>query len=214
MSAPESTGTSSPQLLYIADPMCSWCFAFAPILQRVREDLVDGVQFRLILGGLAEDDEEPMSAETSEYIRGAWRSIEARTPVRFNWEYWERCTPRRSTWPACRAVLAAGVRGEEMFEAIQQAYYQGARDPSDLGVLADIAEELGFARQPFAIAIQSPEMRRELLSQFEQRRQIGARAFPSIAVRRAADVQLLTSGWVEEAGLRAVLAREGLLASR
>lgn len=211
MSGGAHSGGVDRELLYVADPMCSWCYAFAPVLKSVRTDLRGDVGTRLVLGGLARDDDQPMSQETREYIQGAWRSIEQRTPARFNWEYWDHCQPRRSTWPACRAVLAAGDRGEEMFEAIQRAYYQEARDPSDLGVLAAIAGELGFDGDGFARSMQSAEMRNGLKREFQLRDRLYARSFPSVGVRTGEEYRLLASGWVEEPELRAILDREQLL---
>ena len=213
MSDSSRDSAARAELLYIADPMCSWCFAFAPILASVRANLRDDVNVRYVLGGLAQDSDEPMDDETKSYVQGAWRSIEARTNARFNWDYWEHCTPRRSTWPACRAVLVAGERGlsEEMFHAIQRAYYQEARDPSDLAELAKIASELGFDREEFAGAIQSDEARARLFEEFDLRNEVGARSFPSLGLRRGSETKLLTSGWAEEQDLRTVLSRDGLL---
>jgi putative protein-disulfide isomerase len=201
----------SMKLLYVADPMCSWCFAFAPLLDSVRRELKSEVSVRYVLGGLAPDDDQPMSAETKAYIQDAWRSIEERTQARFNWEYWTRCEPRRSTWPACRAVLAAGEKGEAMFAAIQQAYYAGARDPSDPEVLLELGEELGFERHVFKSQLADTKTEAALLAEFKLRDQLGASAFPSVGVQRGEQFQLLTSGWVDAPGLRSALAGAGLL---
>lgn len=200
------------ELLYVADPMCSWCFAFAAQLERVQADLRPSVGFRIVLGGLAPDDETPMPQEMLGYIQSAWRSIEERTTARFNWDYWDNNQPSRSTWPACRAVLAAGDRGHEMFNAIQQAYYRGARDPSNFEVLVEIGAELGFEPEAFAATIQSPATRAVLQGEFELRDQLGARSFPSLGLRQGEQLSLLTSGWVDEEALRSQLAARDLLA--
>ncbi|MFT7668746.1 MAG: putative protein-disulfide isomerase [Planctomycetota bacterium] len=199
------------QLFYIADPMCSWCFAFAPLIDRVQQSLAAGVTLRYVLGGLAPDDQQPMSDETKGYIKSAWQSIEARTTTRFNWEYWDVCQPKRSTWPACRAVLAAGDRGPEMFAAIQQAYYLDARDPSNFEVLVEIGAQLGFDPSAFHEAIDSPKASAALTQDFELRDKLGARSFPSLGVGQNGQLKLLTSGWIEEAQLLSTLEREGLL---
>lgn len=191
--------------------MCSWCFAFAPLLASVRASLKPGVELQLVLGGLARDDDQPMEEATKTTIQEAWRSIEARTATRFNWDYWDECEPRRSTWPACRAVLAAGDRRWEMFAAIQEAYYLKARDPSDLDVLVQIGVELGFDREAFGRSIHAAETQEALEREFERRRELGARAFPSLGVRRSGELRLLTSGWIEERDLQATLSREGLV---
>ena len=104
------------ELYYVADPMCSWCYGFALEWKRAKDQLA--LPVRLVMGGLASDSDEPMPAEMREYVQSAWRSVAQTTGAGFNHEFWERCTPRRSTYPSCRAVLAAeGMRagaGEEI----------------------------------------------------------------------------------------------------
>lgn len=42
-----------PRLYYFADPMCSWCYGFAPVIDKIRK--VFGTQFdiRLVMGDYA-----------------------------------------------------------------------------------------------------------------------------------------------------------------
>jgi len=198
-------------LLYIADPMCSWCWGFAPILAEVEARLDRSVTLRFVMGGLAPDSTEPMSAETKEYVQRAWRAVAERTGARFNHEFWERCEPRRSTWPACRAVLAAeSLRpgaGVPMFRAIQRAYYLEARDPSDPATLLDLASEAEppFERAAYAARLASEEVRRRLAADFETRDRLGAGGFPTLGLFvPGRGFQVVTRGW---APLSEVLAR-------
>ena len=92
-----------------------------------------------MLGGLAKDSDEPMPTQTRSYVIENWRRIEQTVPgTVFNYDFWQSCQPRRSTYPACRAVIAARQQGDPadkldraMAEAIQDAYYRRARNLSD-----------------------------------------------------------------------------------
>ena len=113
-----------PHLLYVVDPMCSWCFGFAPALKEARaqssaQPLPESTEkashatparlpVELVMGGLAPDSDEPMPAEMRAYVQQAWHAVTARTGVEFEHRFWQECAPRRSTYPACRAVIAAG----------------------------------------------------------------------------------------------------------
>jgi putative protein-disulfide isomerase len=88
-------------------------------------------------------------------LKGIWQTIQETVPgTRFNFAFWENCTPRRSTYNACRAVLAAARLSPKhedlMIEAIQQAYYLDARNPSDVDTLIDLAAEIGLDRERFS----------------------------------------------------------------
>jgi len=189
-----SLDSQPARLLYVADPMCSWCWGFAPVLDELESGLRPGVELQLVLGGLAPDDETPMDAATARYVQDAWRAVEARTGARFEHAFWERCAPRRSTWPACRAVLAAGERGREMFAAIQRAYYLEARDPSDRATLVAVAGELGFDPDTFGPRIDAEETRALLACDFELRDRLGVSGYPSLALERGGETRVLTRG--------------------
>ena len=87
----------SETLYYVADPMCSWCWGFQPVLGRVKAALPEEVTLRYVMGGLAKDTDEPMPEETRAYVQNAWREVSATTGARFNWDFWSRCKPRRSS---------------------------------------------------------------------------------------------------------------------
>ena len=99
--------------------MCSWCWGFAPVLEEIAGELPRSVDLQYVMGGLARDSDEPMPEEVRSYVQNAWREVSTATGARFNWEFWEKCQPRRSTYPACRAALAGGLQGAlpEMFAA-------------------------------------------------------------------------------------------------
>ena len=202
----------TPELLYVADPMCSWCYGFSAGLEAVRAELLPGVGVRLVMGGLAPDSEEPMDAATAAYVQRAWRAVEAATGARFEHAFWDgRNRPRRSTWPACRAVVAAGDRGPELFAAIQRAFYREARDPSDPAVLVALAVELGLGAEAFAAALEAPSTHAALAADFALRDRLGATGFPSLGIRDEAGERLLVRGWVDERTLRGQLEQAGVL---
>lgn len=53
-------------------------------------------------------------------------------------------------------------KGDDYHAAIFRAYWQEARDISDLEVLADIAETVGLDRKAFLAALDNPELQREV----------------------------------------------------
>lgn len=180
-------------LYYIHDPMCSWCWGFAPTWVRIREALPEDVRVEYVLGGLAPDTDDPMPAEMRRYLQQTWRTIAKRLGTEFNFAFWESCQPRRSTYPACRAVVAADQQGarDAMIDAIQRAYYLQARNPSDDETLVELAGELGLDPVAFEAALNDPRTQRELERQLALGQSLGGRAFPSLIYADAAGVTLL-----------------------
>ncbi len=174
-------------LHYFHDPMCSWCYAFARVWGEVQAQLPANVAVRRWLGGLAPDSDQPMADEMRRYLQATWQRIEATVPgVQFNHAFWERCQPRRATYPSCRAVIAARAQGEHydvaMTRAIQQAYYQQARNPSDDDTLIALAVELGLDVERFQESLNAAETRRQLAQEIDTAHTMGADGYPSLII--------------------------------
>ena len=184
-------------LYYVADPMCSWCWGFQPVLEKVKEALPEELSPVYIMGGLARDTDDLMPDAVRAHIQRAWREVAAITGARFNWDFWEKCKPRRCTYPSCRAFYAAQNQGAgtAMFDAIQRAYYQEARNPSDVGVLVALAGEIGLDTEQFACDLSSPEIEQQMQDGFNIRRSMNANQFPGLVVRNNASVTFITRGY-------------------
>lgn len=171
-----------PRLYYVHDPMCSWCWAYRPTWQQIRERLPDPIELITLLGGLAPDTDQPMPNEMRGYLQQTWRRIEQQLGTEFNFDFWRACQPRRATYPACRAVIAAQRQqaGDAMTLAIQQAYYLRALNPSDGLTLRQLADELGLDSQRFARDLSDPATQQELERQIAQACQLGGDGFPSL----------------------------------
>ena len=176
-------------LYYIHDPMCSWCWGFRPTLEVFLQRLPAHIGFSRLLGGLAPDTDEPMPETLRLQLQDTWRRIQQRLPdTRFNFDFWHNNTPRRATYPACRAVIAA--RGLEpaaedpMILAIQRAYYRQARNPSEDSVLIDLAAGIGLDRARFQGLLGAAETQRRLEQEIRYVRQLGVHSFPSLVLNR------------------------------
>ena len=174
-------------LYYVNDPMCSWCWGFRPVLLQLKQRLPGDIQLVSLVGGLAPDSEQPMAAGLQQDIQGAWRRIQQVIPgTRFNFDFWTRNTPRRSTYPACRAVIAArelaGLE-DQMTYGIQQAYYLQARNPSDLDTLSEVALSIGLDAEAFSELMQSEQIHTLLAQELDLVRSIHVNSYPSLVLK-------------------------------
>ena len=181
-------------LYFYHDPMCSWCWGYRPVSDRLLASLPDSVRLVKIVGGLAPDSDEPMPQNLLEGLPNAWRRIHDMLGTEFNFEFWTKCKPRRSTYPACRAVLAAGKqdRYDEMIDAIQRAYYLRAMNPSDIKTLESLAAEIGLDADRFSADIRSAEIAEELQRQVDFSRQSPIDGFPSLVLEMNGEMITVT----------------------
>ncbi len=198
------------RLIYAHDPMCSWCWGFAETWQRLTEQLADGLPITRLLGGLAPDSDEPMPESMQSMLQQTWQHIEQVIPGKhFNFDFWTKCKPRRSTYPACRAVLAAREQGDEydglMTNRIQQAYYQQARNPSDNITLIELAADIGLDADRFAVQLTAGTTHQNLLDEISTTRSMGINGFPSVVVEEGNELRHISTHYTDvEAMLRQI----------
>lgn len=176
--------STSNKLYYVFDPMCSWCWGYKPVWQKITQALQDKIDIQYVVGGLAPDSDQPMPEEMQQQIASYWKKIEDFLGTEFNYDFWSQNTPRRSTYPSCRAVMAARKQGAEqpMLAAIQNAYYLQARNPSDNDVLIDLANDIGLDVTRFEADLMSEELNQQFMQELEFARSIGGNSFPSLFV--------------------------------
>ena len=176
-------------LYYFYDPMCSWCWAFRPLWKGIVAGLPVNVSGQRVLGGLAPDTDQAMSMDMQIKLRGIWQKIQETVPgTPFNFEFWEKCAPRRSTYAACRAVIAARRQAsryeETMILAIQQAYYLEARNPADMSTLIELANEIGLDRALFSTDMESSAVHETLLKEIGFTNKLGVKGFPTLLLEK------------------------------
>jgi putative protein-disulfide isomerase len=192
----------SATLIYVHDPMCSWCYGFATTLRTLFAQLPTDIQVTRLLGGLAPDSTEPMPESTRAMVKQNWQRIEQAIPgVQFNYDFWIDCEPRRATYPACRAVIAARKQGDAfdglMTEKIQQAYYQQARNPSDNKTLIELAVEIGLSADIFSNDLMSAETQEILIAEIDNSRSLGVNSFPSLLLKNGEEYNLVGTNYTQ-----------------
>jgi putative protein-disulfide isomerase len=183
VTTPETDAPNSV-LIYVHDPMCSWCYGFRPTWQSLKGQLPEGLPVVSLLGGLADDSDVPMPEEMVNYLKRTWDRIESTCGVTFNHTYWDQTPPPpRTTFISCRAVIAAerlAGRGEAFGERIQDAYYTEACNVWDFDILCELAEEFGFNRNSFAEALASDDVRAVHDEQRQLTERLQVEGYPSV----------------------------------
>jgi putative protein-disulfide isomerase len=182
----------APVLWYFADPMCSWCWGFSPVIETLRDAYRDRVQIALVLGGLRPGETTPMTPKAREDILHHWHAVQARTGQAFRFEH---ALPEGfvyDTEPASRAVVAVGGLDPALifplFKAIQHAFYAEGRDVTQTRVLVELAAGLGVDAAAFLRTFDSDESRDRTQAHFRHARQVGVRGFPTLILQQ--DTQL------------------------
>ncbi|WP_028468652.1 DsbA family protein [Neptunomonas japonica] len=192
------------QLLYVMDPMCSWCWAFSPTIQAIKKHFPT-LTIQYVMGGLATDSDSTMSLEQQKAIQSIWHQIEAKTGAQFNYDFWTQCTPRRSTWRACRAIIVADQlqpgSASTMAQAIQQAYYLEAKNPSDSATLTALATTIGIDTTEFSIQLDAQDTHQQLKNHMMISQQLDVSGFPALRAVKGQQAIRISDGYCSSEGV-------------
>ncbi|MFA9239353.1 MAG: DsbA family protein [Candidatus Paceibacteria bacterium] len=172
-------------LYYVHDPMCSWCYAFKPTLDELRKKLNSNIKIINVVGGLAKHSDEVMPKDVQEKIENIWYEIKRVVGTKFNHDFWKKCIPRRSSYLACQATILARYENkeDEMIEAIQNAYYLNAQNPSDASTLIMLAKQIGMDEKKFEEDLKSNKIEEDLQYELNFRRSLNVKNFPSLILK-------------------------------
>lgn len=188
----------SQRLIYVMDPMCSWCWGFAPVIDAIR-DAHPGLAIDLVAGGLRPGVTDPMQGKAREVLAEHWEAV-ARVsgqPI---------LTPDElsaafiyNTEPACRALVVARELDAErvwpLVREIQTAFYTRVEDVTQSAVLADIAVRVGYARSDFCKAFVSEAALQSVAADFTWVAELGISGFPTLLAKRNGMLALLANGY-------------------
>jgi putative protein-disulfide isomerase len=205
-------------LIYVADPMCSWCYGFSRPMDELLAEPGElaPLQLALVMGGLRPFTTEPMRPERAQELAGHWKHVADASGLPF------AQAPHTAlhqpgfiydTEPAARAVVTVRTQWPKVvwryLKAVQHAFYAEGRNVVQPEVLADVAEGVGIARADFARAFASEEMREATKGDFAIAQQWGIRGFPALIAEHGDHLHLVAQGFMPAAALRERLTAAG-----
>ena len=188
----------SQRLIYVMDPLCSWCWGFAPVVDAMVA-LAPDVPLHLVAGGLRPGNGQPLDERTRSALAEHWQAVQAASGQPF-------VSPEElpdafvyDTEPACRALLVGrgldAKRAWPFVRLLQQAFYVEAFDLSDARVLLELAVQAGYERAAFAEAYSSELARAAIAADFSWTRDLGIAGFPTLLAERDGQLALLANGY-------------------
>lgn len=171
------------EVIFVGDPMCSWCYGFGPELSKLRAEL-KGVPFSMIMGGLR-DGELFDEAKLKNHL-GYWQAVHEATGLPFDATALSQKNFNYTTEPACRAVVT--VRSLESskeylaYAALQKAFYAEGRDITREEVIEDVIASIGLDIMAFSEMFRSDAMKKAAAADKQKARTYGVSSFPTLIV--------------------------------
>lgn len=180
--------SSDIRLIYVADPMCSWCYGFAPELERTLADTP--AECRIVMGGLRIGTHaQPLTPDLKRYLEHAWSNVGSKSgqPFAFDLLDWDESWIY-DTEPSCRAVvtmrtLAPGME-HRFFGTLQHAFYAENRDLTDEFIYPRLLNSYPVDVEDFMTMFRSREILEATRADFAAARELGVTGFPTLLLQQ------------------------------
>ncbi len=200
--------TPELEFVYVADPMCSWCWGFAPVVGAVGDRYE--IPLQVVVGGLRPGPSaEVLDAGFRATLASHWHHVAEASGQPFDetplgWEGWRYDTEL----PAIAVVTMRELEPKatlEFFGRLQRAFYAEATDITDPATYPALLD--GFAVDParFVDLLGSDGMKKRAWQDFAFARRLGITGFPTLLLREGDTHHVVTHGWQPFARLEPAL---------
>jgi len=197
-------------LVYVADPMCSWCYGFARELAVLCEHYPE-VPVHLVMGGLRAYNTRVLDRAMARTLGHHWEEVHRKSGQPFTRTQLERDDFVYDTEPACRAVVTVRENNAPlalpMLHAVQRAFYAQGLDVTRGAVLTDVyanvcaAADAEFDATAFFAAFESDPIKATTRADFALAQEWGIRGFPTLLAVHGERPHLIAPGYMKASAL-------------
>ena len=196
------------EFIYVGDPMCSWCWGFAPVLEDMARRYT--IPTKTVVGGLRPGpSSEPLDEATRRMLAEHWHHVEEASGQPFDHEALQREPWIYDTELPAIAVVAMREMSEpdtfSFFTRLQRAYYAENVDITDPEVYPQLLTGFDVDVPAFLQKLGSEEMKRAAWADFDTARRLSITGFPSLLLQIDAEHLIVTRGYLQWPALEPAL---------
>lgn len=180
-----------PQVMYIFDPLCGWCYGFSPVIKKLKEEFQEVFDFKAYTGGMVLGDRVGTIAEKFKFLQdGAVENVEKTTGVQFGdafktnmlekGDYIVDSEPPSIAFTSLRAL--APNQEVDIAHDMQKALYLEGKSFNEAETYLELADKYNIKREEFQAVYEAPEAKARAYSEFQMVQQLGINGYPTVVV--------------------------------
>jgi len=206
--------TNLPELLYLHDPLCGWCYGTSVAISRLQTDFAGHLDVSVLCGGMVVGPDSGPIADSWDYLRQALAEVETVTGVQFGEAFralGEAGIYRYDSEPPSRAIVAFRqitqdtARTVAFAHAVQQALFRNGLDLNENATYGPLLGPFGVDIAEFERRWAASETAQAARQEFAAVGRLGVQGFPTAVVRVGEQGYVLARGYQPYEQLRAGL---------
>lgn len=144
------------KIIYVYDALCSWCYAFSPVMQAVHDYYCQEFDFEVLSGGMIPGEKSGPAAEITGYINDSYKRVEQTTGIIFGQAFLQNLEKRdviiSSEMPAVALSVFKSIepkKGVEFTRNIQESIFFDGKNSNDIELYRYLAVNYGIDPDEF-----------------------------------------------------------------
>ncbi len=195
---------SLPELLYIHDPLCGWCYSMSPVISRVQADFAGRLDVSVLCGGMLTGAQAAPIAEAWRDLKKELADVQKATGVAVGTAFtalaetgiyvYDSEPPSRAI-VAFRQITQDPARAVAFAHAVQLALFRDGMDLNDPATYNALLAPFGVDTADFHRRFAALETARATQQEFAAVARIGVQGFPTSVVRLGEQGYVLARGY-------------------
>lgn len=191
----------TPKIIYIADPLCSWCYGFQMEIDKVIEKYKGICNLEIVVGGMGIGNQKPLNQEFIESLQDHWREVKEESGQEFDLNILKTKGLIYNSEPLCRAIVTAksmdSTKAIYMHKALQKAFYAQNKNVTQIQELKKCAQEIGLDSLEFSKRYDSEELKKKTQEEFDRVERNGVAGFPVLLLAVGQKTIIITDGYTK-----------------
>jgi putative protein-disulfide isomerase len=194
-----------PKVYYVYDPLCGWCFAYGPIMEKLAQEFQDQIEFVVVPGGMIVGDNVRPIREIAPYLLQAIPPLEEISGIKMGERYIallkEGSYIASSDKPSLALVVFKSFQtGREVEYAykVQQSYFIEAKDIMGDSLYMDLARRFDISPEEFMKRMSDTVYQIKTQEHFDFASYLNTKGFPSLVGKIGDGYVKITYGYLSE----------------
>lgn len=189
------------EIIYVFDPLCGWCFGFAPVMNGIEAEFRGRAAVSVIAGGMIIGDRVGPIGRMADVIKEGNPRITEMSGVEFG-EAFDRMVEEGSAIlnslpPSTALAVCKELKPDQALKfagELQNLFFKQGKDFSDIDVLVEAASAVGIGENEFQELYHQDKYERRALEDFQYSRDLGVTGFPTVLLKKEDRIKTVSRG--------------------
>lgn len=201
-----------PELIYIQDALCGWCYAFSPVFSRLKNEFEDRMNIEVLAGGMVLGDRVQPVSHMASYILGAIPRVEEFSGVEFGEAYKAILKEGNGVYGSEKPARALQVikqlapqHAVHFAHEIQKGFFTEGKSMEEDESYREVLKKLDIPEQNFFLKMADAHLKNATQEEFNFVKRLGISGFPTVIAKKENQYYLLAQGFRKYEDLQPVI---------